>query len=155
MTMLDFLFLFASSAAPAAPPDGSVSTGLLYGIITAIVTGVVGTIMRYQGKAIGRREEQARQQGSIVIENQPIGMKLHSEFATRAELEAMRETHRVEMDQVHSRVNGAFRGLDTLRGVVEGVGSNVDRLLDHAFQLPPGTSTRARRKHPKNQDTDD
>ena len=142
------IFLTLATAADAVPPAPESVVPQILAWVTGFVSMVlvaVFTFLKPLWLREGRKQEHARLQGSVVIEGQPIGMKMHPEYATRAELELMRSKFDDEIDGAHSRISAAFRGLDTVRGKLEGIDENVGRLLDIALRQPPGT-TRAKRK---------
>jgi hypothetical protein len=137
--------------------DGSVSTTIFYGVITAIITAAVGAIMRYQGKQIGKTEERARQQGNVTIDSpipevttRPAAVFIvRSEFdELKADMEknfdelkkAMAEERRIAREaqgRVHSRSDANAVALAELKGEVHGMSKNVERLLTLATNPKP------------------
>jgi hypothetical protein len=146
---------FLTIATTAADAGDTVSTKIFYGVIAAIVSAVVGAIMRNQGRQIGRREEQQRQQGNVTIDSPvpEITTREATRFADSKQLDEHKSTTDTkfaeiaeDIDQIHTRLNAAFKVLNTLEGTVGGIKDNVGLLLDRAMGLPPGTTVTRQRK---------
>lgn len=58
---------------------------------------------------------------------------------------------RDDIDQIHTRLNSAFRKLDTLDGSVSGIQDITGKLLDLALGLPQGTTAARTRKPSRNE----
>lgn len=136
----------------AADAGDTVSTKILYGVISVIVTAAVGAMMRHQGKQLGRKEERDRVQGNVTIDS-PIPEVTTREaprYAERGTTEEKFKAVAEDIDQIHTRINALFRVVNNLEGQFEGVNQNVGRLLDRAMGLPPGTSVPPRQRKTPN-----
>lgn len=142
--MLDFVSLLATAADAAPSASDQTSLTSILGWVTSFVLAVLGVVLRYTGKIEGRREMKERLQGNVTIDGK-VNTQEHQEVATRNDLNELRKEKNAEIDQLHSRMNMAFRILDRLGGTVDGIGDNVGRLLDIQLNLPPGTTAKKTR----------
>ena len=132
----DLLLLTQAGAAPDQNIPLSVMMAVL-GWITTFVVAILGAL--HGRKALLRGREEGK--SSMTIDGH-VTTKERQEFATRGDLNDLRTNINADIDQAHSRINAAFRGIDTLGGTVQQIDANVGRLLDLQLNLPPGTSAR-------------
>jgi hypothetical protein len=133
--------LIAQAAAPEAHVPLS-AVKMFFAWITPFVVAILGAVGMRRARIKGREEGKASI--STTIEGQ-VHTKEQFEPASRGELNELRREKNNEIDQLHSRMNSAFRILDRLGGTVDGIGDNVGRLLDIQLNLPPGTTAKRTR----------
>lgn len=123
--------------------------------ITAIGVAIAAVMKAYRA---GVQKGAATTETTIKKPVPTVTIREEAQWATSPDLKAHENRTsdainqiRTDIDQIHTRLNSAFRKLDTLDGSVSGIQDITGKLLDLALGLPQGTTAARARKPSRNE----
>jgi hypothetical protein len=134
----------------AAQPASGEQLGTVLPWVTTFVVGVVGVVLRHQGKVQGFREGQKTK---TTIEEQPIGVSTSDdEPATKGELKELKDELEEQLNKIeealnqergiartangriHERIDRVSENLAEMRGEIRQMNNNLERLLERGMK---------------------